>query len=252
MDNQDKSMFKIKVNVKNPGQFFACCGITEVANRLYGDVCGWFEGDSFCCSNNNGNIYLSSVLDSIKNIKTKKNGKGEHIFIKEPFEMVLDWWLNDENKLKTWSGKMDEDVVLRSMCKAIDPANEDPFNQSQVVYKDKKKKCEPFYFDSRRGDNSNKIDVGFSTNNVKMESIAFPVVEALCFIGLQRNWPQNISKERKFEYCTWNYQLPVELIVLAVCGMLSQFKYQKYCFERVNRSGTKRAYGAFTSANFAS
>lgn len=40
----------IDIDPTNPGQFFACCGLLELANRLWGGAEGWFENDkgSFC------------------------------------------------------------------------------------------------------------------------------------------------------------------------------------------------------------
>ncbi len=35
----------VRVDPTNPGQFFACCGLLELADRLWGGVEGWFEND---------------------------------------------------------------------------------------------------------------------------------------------------------------------------------------------------------------
>jgi CRISPR-associated protein Csb3 len=35
--------FSVNVDVSNPGQFFACCGLLELANRLWPGTEGWFE-----------------------------------------------------------------------------------------------------------------------------------------------------------------------------------------------------------------
>lgn len=37
----------IPVDITNPGQFFACCGILELADRLWPGATGWFEGSHF-------------------------------------------------------------------------------------------------------------------------------------------------------------------------------------------------------------
>ena len=37
----------IPVDLTNPGQFFACCGLLELADRLWPGAEGWFEGDAF-------------------------------------------------------------------------------------------------------------------------------------------------------------------------------------------------------------
>lgn len=35
----------VRVDPVNPGQFFACCGLLELADRMWGGVEGWFEND---------------------------------------------------------------------------------------------------------------------------------------------------------------------------------------------------------------
>jgi CRISPR-associated protein Csb3 len=37
----------INVDSSNPGQFFACCGVLELADRLWPGAEGWFEGREF-------------------------------------------------------------------------------------------------------------------------------------------------------------------------------------------------------------
>ena len=41
---------RITVDPTNPGQFFACCGLLELADRLWPGAEGWFETDDreFC------------------------------------------------------------------------------------------------------------------------------------------------------------------------------------------------------------
>src|ERR1700691_6010645 len=36
------------VDVTNPGQFFACCGLLELADRRWPGAEGWFGGREFC------------------------------------------------------------------------------------------------------------------------------------------------------------------------------------------------------------
>jgi len=48
--NNPKPTIRINVDVTNPGQFFACCGLLELADRLWPGAEGWFEvaNHSFC------------------------------------------------------------------------------------------------------------------------------------------------------------------------------------------------------------
>ncbi len=39
---------RLRMEPTNPGQFFACCGLLELAHRLWGGAEGWFEGPEFC------------------------------------------------------------------------------------------------------------------------------------------------------------------------------------------------------------
>src|SRR5688572_21502685 len=39
---------QIPVDLTNPGQFFACCALLELADRLRPGAEGWFTGESFC------------------------------------------------------------------------------------------------------------------------------------------------------------------------------------------------------------
>ena len=43
-----KSNIRIPVDRANPGQFFACCGLLELADRLWPGAQGWFEQEEFC------------------------------------------------------------------------------------------------------------------------------------------------------------------------------------------------------------
>ena len=41
-------MIRMNVDPTNPGQFFACCGLLELADRLWSGAEGWFEDRQFC------------------------------------------------------------------------------------------------------------------------------------------------------------------------------------------------------------
>ncbi|MDC8449434.1 MAG: type I-U CRISPR-associated protein Cas8c [Nitrospira sp.] len=47
---------RVRVDPTNPGQFFSCCGLLELADRLWGGAEGWFssEESSFLISSTNG------------------------------------------------------------------------------------------------------------------------------------------------------------------------------------------------------
>jgi CRISPR-associated protein Csb3 len=61
-----KPSFDLPVEVSNPGQFFACCGVLELAHRLAPGALGWFseEAPAFC-------VYGRGEAGSLKQIVNK-------------------------------------------------------------------------------------------------------------------------------------------------------------------------------------
>ena len=52
MSQMPEPAIHVRVDPTNPGQFFACCGMLELADRLWGGAEGWFDeyGACFCIS----------------------------------------------------------------------------------------------------------------------------------------------------------------------------------------------------------
>lgn len=53
----------ISVDLTNPGQFFACCGLLELADRLWPGAEGWFERRHFCIVTSDCDNALQTVLN---------------------------------------------------------------------------------------------------------------------------------------------------------------------------------------------
>jgi len=125
----------------------------------------------------------------------------------------------------------------------------DLFNVGAICYDpdDPRKKVEPYYFDARRGPNAHSRDVGFSPNDLQMTTIAFPAVEFLCLVGLQRGLPARADRPRVFRYATWTVPLPPVLLPAAVSGLLPHAGQAEYRFENWYRTGQKK-HKAFRSA----
>lgn len=45
MNQTPEPQIRVRVDPTNPGQFFACCGLLELADRLWNGAEGWFEQD---------------------------------------------------------------------------------------------------------------------------------------------------------------------------------------------------------------
>jgi CRISPR-associated protein Csb3 len=330
MNNPSESVFRLRVDPTNPGQFFACCGLLELADRLWGGAEGWFENDDgeFALgvpeSGHDARELVTGFVDAglsgdltpvlqrerheleTRKRQLRKNGtelpqeeeqrrddlgkllRAGPISIGKPFHFVLDWWLNQREKgffsaikvgdvltarqdeqeadddaiPKTWAGT--QQVLRIAQAALVDTARafetREPFDFKCVMrpvsdqFEDEraetgkrrgrkkgKDKVEPFYFDSRHGANALPLDIGFSPNELGMESKAFPAVELLCLIGLQRCRPRLTDAPLVFEYFTWSVRLQAPVLSAAVSGFLGQ--RVGYRFENAYRTDQKKHSG---------
>lgn len=249
--------FRIKVDVTNPGQFFACCGLLELASRLSPEAVGWFERGLFCVSKSSG---ISDLLTKVTRVDLRQldanDPTASPIQIPEPFNIRLDWWKTTDRSisdLKLWAGRMESYRIARAMQFAMrspDFASESLLNIGAVAFdpKEPDKKVEPFYFDARRGPNAHSRDVGFAPNDLGLTTIASPSVEFLCLVGLQRAKPVPVPKTpRIFDYYVWTKPLSAILMPAAVAGVLPDSTANGYRFESWFRTG-QRKHKAFLSA----
>ncbi len=125
----------------------------------------------------------------------------------------------------------------------------DLLNRGMVVYDplEPDKKVEPFYFDARRGASALPLDIGFVPDAFNMTTTAYPAVEILCLIGLQRGCPRSTKAPRVFEYQTWSVPRAASLISPALCGHLPDRSAQCYRFESSFRT-TQRKHKSFLPA----
>lgn len=248
--------FRIRVDVTNPGQFFACCGLLELASRLNPDAHAWFEQSTFVVSQAPS---LTEMILHIRNTSLiqidTEDTTASPIEISAPFSLRLDWWKSSDradSDLKVWAGTMESFRIARAMQNALHAdafVSENLLDVSKVAYDpdDPSKKVEPFYFDARRGPNAHSRDVGFAPNDLSLITIASPAVELLCLIGLQRTRPVRSNQPRVFEYHTWPSPLPALLAQAAVAGLLPNLCGPRYRFESWFRTG-QRKHKAFLTA----
>jgi hypothetical protein len=256
--NQSEPSICIHVDPINPGQFFACCGLLELADRLWGAAEGWFEQGEFRIVTGGG---LPDLIREVSHVVLVQldpdDDTASPIEMGAPFQTLrLDWWHDERaggKELKVWAGTMESIRIARAMQHALRDERfhaADLFNVGVIAYdpENPEKKVEPFYFDARRGPNAHSRDVGFSPNDLQMTTTAFPAVEFFCLVGLQRCLPAKTGQPRVFEYCTWTTPLPPSAVPAAVCGFLSHVGQRGYRFENWYRTG-QRKHKAFRSAN---
>lgn len=239
----------VHVDVSNPGQFFACCGLFELAARLDAAAQARFEHRRFVVD---AGVTLGDVLTELTRNpliqEDPTNNASSPIRLPPPFELLLDWWKDDDGgcrELKLWAGTMQSVRIAQAMVAALrDKAlhTEELLDHGCVVYDpaEPTKKVEPFYFDARRAPNAHSRDVGFSPNDLDMTTTAFPAVEALTLIGLQRFRPSPTEQRRVFDYRTWSNNLPISIASAVVCGAVRFAGTHAYRFECWYRTGQKK------------
>jgi CRISPR-associated protein Csx14 len=259
MTDHPQPAITVNVDVTNPGQFFACCGLLELADRLWPGAEGWFEDNSRLFHMDSGGK-LSTLVDAIANADLVHSNPADPysspLVIASPFRALsVDWWETDRTgakDLKVWAGTMESFGIAYAMQQAIRDKRfhgPDLLDIGMVVTNphDPRKKKEPFYFDSRRAPNAHSRDVGFSPNDMQLTSIAHPAVELLCLIGLQVARPANTAVRRVYQYFTWSSPLASSLLLAASTGSLAVRGQQAYRFENWFRTGQKK-HKAFRSA----
>lgn len=239
----------VNVDVTNPGQFFACCGLLELADRLWSGTEGWFEEDQFLISSQGTLQELISQLSQTPLLQVDpERNTSSPVELGKPFHLRLDWWHDQKSggrELKVWAGTMESVRIARAMQAVLrNPTFQtaDFLNEGTVAYDidDSSKKVEPYYFDARRGPNAHSRDVGFSVNALGLTTTAAPAVELLCLIGLQRCIPSRASQPRIFHYFTWTQPVPPQLLPLVVGGLHHSIRGSGYQFENWYRTGQKK------------
>ncbi len=266
---------RINVDPTNPGQFFACCGLLELADRLWPGAEGWFTDGKFgiacdgtlreavdtfveCCLTNamTEAQHLRFKEITAMKVRERKSTPGVEdeekvlgallreapLVLKAPFDITLDWFTDDYaggSRFKTWAGRqsvLDISTAMKDALKGIAWRNEECLTFSIT-------KCGlPFNFDSDLGGQGGAIDVGFSFDPLassaltRIESSARPALELFAFIGLQRFRPAQIKGENRFLYTAWNRPLPIQVAMAAACGALPIAGASRYEFRLLYRT----------------
>jgi len=254
----------VNVDVTNPGQFFACCGLLELANRLDQNAVAYFDSGRFmicgsvqsvldrffeCCVDVDARATSNEDIegddeDNDADLNAHR-GRIHPMVLCEPFDLRLDWWNDDEaqrQKLKTWTaGQRVTDLLLGYYKKQKRKGKTEHkyIRSMREHFAEAVKRCPndwlreawpievpmAFSFDSRLSRN-NALDLG----HVAGSTMAFsPAVDVLTLIGLQRFRPLAVETWTCNRYCTWGQPVPVEIAAVATLGMIPQLVDK--CFE---------------------
>jgi hypothetical protein len=127
----------VPVDLTNPGQFFACCGLLELASRIDRQSQGFFRKSDFVLETNEQDVLeaffkcridvVSSFQSSEANpenvdvdgdveVEDLQRGRINPMRLGEPFNLLLNWWTQKdalEQKLKLWTAGQRVTDVLR-------------------------------------------------------------------------------------------------------------------------------------------
>ena len=230
----------IDVNLRNPGQFFACCGLLELAGRSWPGSEGWFEGDersaTFRIATGSGHDDpLGAIIGIlIEDAPLAALAAGQELYaadrqpvvLRDPFRLRLDWWLDsyrggDKSELKVWAGQQTPmrnfqnlQKAWREMASAADgnAAGRDMLSKKWPM-------TGRFGFDPSSTPNSR--DVGFSTDEQGIPVLTSPATEVFAAIGLQRCRPifDSTNRGRWFAYCAWADPVEISIAPAALAGI---------------------------------
>lgn len=249
---------RTNVDPTNPGQFFACCGLLELASRIHRDAQARFENGQFVLTAD-----VPSVLECLFRCKVEADsaanavddeesdgsdsepddnahrGRTYPMYLGEPFNLRLDWWTSldaQKQKLKTWTaGQRVTDLLLgyyKGKEKKYIPSMREHFETAVKRFpNDWLRETLPiktpmsFSYDSRLSRN-NALDQGYVAKGI----LAFsPAIEVLTLIGLQRFRPLTIKTWSNNLYFTWKEMVPIEIANVVALGLIPAYTDQ--CFE---------------------
>lgn len=237
-------MIRLEVDLANPGQFFGCCGVFELAQRLWPAAVAHFDGQSFTVSDGGLEQLVTETSRAPLDVVDPSNQTSSPLHLGGVFDMRLDWW-TVERGLKTWAGRMSVDRIARSLQRDLPKTLPGFFDHGHVVTGEDGKKVEPYYFDGRRGAAALPLDVGFSPDALSLETVAFSATEFFTLVGLQRFRPRE-TKLRVYQYKAWREHLPATLAAIALAEALPS-QGQAYRFESAFRTD-QRKHKAFAPA----
>jgi CRISPR-associated protein Csb3 len=274
-----------KVDIHNPGQFFACCGLLELGHRIWREAEGWFDGAAFSIRTMSESATLQSVIQrlcnaqwtgeligasteewealeaekkALRKLKQRLTKEKENtrkalgqlkrkgvITVSTPFDLRLDWWQEDESDVKTWAGLQENLRIVEAALKALRGRP----NGTPL-------------FDYRcvlADDNGKKVEpfcfdarrarnalgIGWSPDVQGVAVDSYPATELLCLIGLQRFRPAHTDRATK-NYWVWNTPLPAPVAAAVACGTLP-FDARQFRYEMKHRDDQRR-YKAFSFA----
>lgn len=243
---EPKPSITVAVDPTNPGQFFACCGLLELADRLWPGAEGWFAegGRAFRIAfvGEKGSLrqlLAILIMDPPTATERLENGLDVPPIIAPlafSFDggsttgMVLDGWTRiailkgaaqviGNSPWNFWSGQQTS-MRIWSGLRAELAAQLGQLSEAQLYSLFEQRLFQKGRFGFDPGPAWNALDVGFSPNEQGLEVESSPAAELLAAIGLQRFRPLMNEGRDGFDYCLWHRPLPPTVAFAAAVGTI--------------------------------
>lgn len=187
----------IPVNLANPGQFFACCGLLELANRLWSGTEGRFDRGRFLifgppeCSlrallNKLADSTVANTMTPVQNVRLEELSSMKKqqreatpgledekksleslrrelpIVLTGAIEFRVDWFCDEfsgGSRFKTWAGQQSVLEIARAMHRGMIGTIKE---SDSALWGNVRGIGLPFNFDSDLGGQGSALDIGFS------------------------------------------------------------------------------------------
>lgn len=234
----------VQVDPTNPGQFFACCGLLELADRLWPGAEGWFaeEGREFHvdCKGKLRELLSILVRDAPTSIERLESNGLEVAPIIAPLAfsfdggrtvgLMLDAWTQIRAEKGTgkvisnppwnfWSGQQTSMRIWLGLRAEL-TGQLQRLTEEQVENLLDQRLFQGGRFGFDCGPAWNALDVGFSPNEQKMEVESSPATELLAAVGLQRFRPLLNDERDAFDYFTWHNAYSPAVAAAAMAGAI--------------------------------
>jgi len=240
---------RVKVDVTNPGQLFACCGILEVAHRVWqpGPAQGWFaDGHFFLARSDGKSADMAELVNAVVQCEAKavpiEDPKTDPIETGDPIRLRLDWWRKSDgstNLFKTWAANATSLQMFRkwqeALKRCLDSIKRDPEN----ILSFSERVQGSYGFDSALSWDRLRVGFSFNEHNSLKKLPAHPAVELFGAIGLQRFFPYLDEQQQAVSYSVWRVPLTAPVAWAAELGLLPGVSLHRFTTRFLDRGNFK-------------
>jgi CRISPR-associated protein Csx14 len=261
-NTQPEATINILVDLYNPGEFFACCGLLELAHRLTESgsrALGWFENvdclrSQFSVSafKDGDPLTLGEIIESLKECEISTinpESKEGPVLLGSPFNIILDWRppFPQSKMIKTFAGNQNLLKIVRTLQQAIQEISDNEFVGTQLLGIRKPTSGAVTAFDVEKAEDA--IDAGFSMDVQKGRLFRHSRIflELLALIGGQRFCPQQGEERLERIYFAWKIPLSASLAASTVSRNIPAIPAKGYSFRMYEREASGK-YKGFSTA----